>query len=62
MTKIIHCESKTKITNKRTGKVYASEKEAKFDVEDKLSTTTEEEIQRDVTIIVPQLDIEGGTD
>ena len=23
---------------------------------------TEEEIQRDVTIIVPQLDIEGGTD
>lgn len=62
MTKVIHCESKTKITNKRTGKVYASEKEAKFDVEDKLSATTEEDIQRDVTIIVPQLDIEGGTD
>ena len=62
MTKIIHCESKTKITNKTTGKVYASEKEAKFDVEDKLSATTEEDIQRDVTIIVPQLDIEGGTD
>jgi len=60
--KVIHCESKTKIINKRTGKVYASENEAKFDVEDKLSATTEEEIQRDVTIIVPQLDIEGGTD
>jgi hypothetical protein len=60
--KVIHCESKTKITNKRTGKVYASENEAKFDVKDQLSATTEEEIQRDVTIIVPQLDIEGGTD
>jgi len=60
--KVIHCESKTKITNKRTGHVYASEAEAKFDVNDQMSATTEEEIQRDVTIIVPQLDIEGGTD
>jgi hypothetical protein len=60
--KVIHCESKTKIINKRTGHVYASEAEAKFDINDQMSATTEEEIQRDVTIIVPQLDIEGGTD
>jgi len=59
--KTIKCETKTKISNKVTGKVYVSEKEAQFDIADQLSPTTEEDIRRDVEVFVPSLEIFGET-
>ena len=58
---IIHCKSETKITNKKTGKVYATEDDAQKDINDSTTTTTEGYIQRDVNIIVPELPMEGET-
>ena len=59
--KIIHCKSETKILNKKTGKVYATEDDAQKDINDSTTTTTEGDIQRDVNIIVPELPMEGDT-
>ncbi len=59
--KTIKCETKTKISNKVTGKVYGSEEEAQFDVADQLSPTTEDDIRRDVEVFVPSLEIFGET-
>jgi hypothetical protein len=59
--KVIHCKSETKILNKKTGKVYATEDDAQKDINDSTTTTTEGDIQRDVNIIVPELPMEGDT-
>ena len=59
--KVIHCKSETKIKNKKTGVLYASEEEAQKDINDSSTTTTESDIQRDVNIIVPELPMEGDT-
>jgi|TARA_R100000479_G_C6212496_1_gene138739 hypothetical protein len=61
MTITIDCESKVKITNKKSGLQYASEEQAQEDVNDPNTSTTEEDIQRDVTIIVPKMDLFGET-
>tara|TARA_R100001369_G_scaffold10737_4_gene24041 strand:+ start:151 stop:342 length:192 start_codon:yes stop_codon:yes gene_type:complete len=61
MTITIDCEAKTKITNNKTGVVYESEELAQADVSSSGTETKEEDIQRDVTIIVPQLDLHGDT-
>lgn len=60
--KVINCETKTTVKNKKTGKVYASEDEAQSDIADKSSATVEADIQRDVNVIVPNLDLKGDTD
>jgi hypothetical protein len=57
----IKCESQTKITNKKSGLEYASEEQAQEDVNDPSTSTKEEDIQRDVTIIVPKMDLFGET-
>lgn len=61
MTITIDCESKTKITNKKSGLEYDSEEQAQEDIKDPSTSTKEEDIQRDVTIIVPKLDLFGET-
>ena len=61
MTITIDCESKTKITNKKSGLEYASEEQAQEDINDPSTSTKEDDIQRDVTIIVPKLDLFGET-
>tara|TARA_R100001163_G_C4938054_1_gene111111 strand:+ start:234 stop:425 length:192 start_codon:yes stop_codon:yes gene_type:complete len=61
MTITIDCESKVKITNKKSGLEYASEEQAQEDIKDPGTSTKEEDIQRDVTIIVPKLDLFGET-
>ena len=61
MTITIDWESKTKITNKKSGLEYASEEQAQEDIKDPSTSTKEEDIQRDVTIIVPKLDLFGET-
>ena len=61
MTITIDCESQTKISNKKTGVEYESEEVAQADVADAGTATKEEDIQRDVTIIVPKLDLFGKT-
>ena len=55
----IKCESQTKITNKKSGLEYESEEQAQEDVNDPSTSTKEEDIQRDVTIIVPKMDLFG---
>jgi|TARA_R100001129_G_scaffold167366_1_gene134965 hypothetical protein len=57
----IKCESQTKITNKKSGLEYESEEQAQEDVNDPSTSTKEEDIQRDVTIIVPKMDLFGET-
>ncbi len=61
MTITIDCEAQTKISNKKTGVEYESEEVAQADVADAGTDTKEEDIQRDVTIIVPKLDLFGET-
>jgi hypothetical protein len=61
MTITIDCESKVKITNKKSGLQYASEEQAQEDINDPNTSTTEEDIRRDVTIIVPKMDLFGET-
>ena len=61
MTITIDCESKVKITNKKSGLQYVSEEQAQEDINDPNTSTTEEDIQRDVTIIVPKMDLFGET-
>ena len=45
----------TKITNKKTGKVYETEEALKA------ANIPEEDVQRDVTVIMPPLDLIGKT-
>ena len=55
-------ETKTTIKHANTGEVYASEEEAKADINDPATNTTEQDIRRDVAISVNKLpDIFGGT-
>ena len=55
-------ETKTIVKHANTGEVYASEEEAKADVDNPATDTTEQDIRRDVSINVNKLpDILGGT-
>ena len=55
-------ETNTTIKHANTGEVYASEEEAKADINNPATDTTEEDIRRDVAISVNKLpDIFGGT-
>ena len=56
---IIPVETKTTVTNAQTGKEYADEIEAKADVDNPATATTENDIRRDVAITVNKLDIFG---
>ena len=57
--KVIPVETKTTVTNAQTGKEYADENEAKADVDNPATATTENDIRRDVAIPVNKLDIFG---
>ena len=57
--KAIPDETKTTVSNAQTGKEYADENEAKADVDNPATDTTENDIRRDVAITVNQLDIFG---
>ena len=55
-------ETNTTIKHANTGEVYASEEEAKADINNPATDTTEQDIRRDVSISVNKLpDILGGT-
>ena len=55
-------ETKSTIKHAKTGKVYANEKEAEADINDPATSTTKEDIKRDVAISVNKLpDILGGS-
>ena len=55
-------ETKSTVKHANTGEVYASEEEAKADVNNPATNTTEQDIRRDVSISVNKLpDILGGT-
>ncbi len=55
-------ETNTTVKHANTGEVYASEEEAKADVDNPATDTTEQDIQRDVSISVNKLpNILGGT-
>ena len=55
-------ETKSTIKHANTGEVYASEEEAKADINNPATDTTEQDIRRDVAISVNKLpDILGGT-
>ena len=55
-------ETKTTVKHATTGEVYASEEEAKADVDNPATDTTEQDIRRDVAISVNKLpNILGGT-
>ena len=56
---VIPVETKTTVTNAQTGKEYADEIEAKADVDNPATATTENDIRRDVAIKVNKLDIFG---
>jgi len=52
---IYSCKTETVLTHKATGAVYNTEEEASNDIADPGTSTTEEDIQRDVTIFAPRL-------
>ena len=55
-------ETKSTIKHAKTGKVYASESEAEADVNNPATSTTKEDIRKDVAISVNKLpDILGGS-
>ena len=55
-------ETTSTVKHANTGEVYASEEEAKADVDNPATDTTEEDIRRDVAISVNKLpDVFGGT-
>ena len=61
-TSVLDVETQTTIKHATTGKVYADEKEADNDINDPETSTTKEDIKRDVAITVNKLpDIFGGT-
>ena len=55
----IPVETTTTVSNAQTGKEYADESEAKADVDNPATDTSENDIRRDVAITVNQLDIFG---
>ena len=58
----VDVETKSTIKHATTGKVYASEKEAEADINNPETSTTKEDIKRDVAITVNKLpDILGGS-
>jgi len=57
--KVIPVETTTTVTNAQTGEEYADENEAKADVDNPATATTENDIRRDVAITVNKLDIFG---
>ena len=57
--KVIPVETTTTVSNAQTGKEYADEIEAKADVDNPATATTENDIRRDVAITVNKLDIFG---
>ena len=55
-------ETKSTVKHANTGEVYASEEEAKADIDNPATNTTEQDIRRDVAISVNKLPgIFGGT-
>ena len=55
-------ETKSTVKHATTGEVYASEEEAKADINNHATDTTEQDIRRDVSISVNKLpDVLGGT-
>jgi len=55
-------ETKSTVKHATTGEVYASEEDAKADVDNPATNTTEQDIRRDVSINVNKLpNILGGT-
>jgi len=56
---VVPVETKTTLTNAQTGKEYADENDAKADVDDSATSTTANDIRRDVAIKVNKLDIFG---
>lgn len=59
---VIDVETDTTIKHAKTGKVYTSEEDAKSDVNDPATDTTDNDIERDVAIKVNKLpDIFGGS-
>ena len=52
---IYSCKTETVLTHKTTKAVYNSEEEVTNDIADPGTSTTEEDIQRDVTIFAPRL-------
>ena len=55
-------ETTSTVKHATTGKVYASESEAEADINDPATSTTKEDIKRDVAISVNKLpDILGGS-
>jgi len=52
---IYSCKTETVLTHKKTGTNYDTEEAASADVADPSTDTTEEDIQRDVTIFAPRL-------
>jgi len=55
-------DTKSTVKHATTGEVYASEEEAKADINNPATDTTEQDIRRDVSISVNKLpDILGGT-
>ena len=55
-------ETKSTVKHATTGEVYASEEEAKADINNPATNTTEQDIRRDVAISVNKLPgIFGGT-
>ena len=56
---VIPVETTTTVTNAQTGKEYPDENEAKVDVDNPATATTENDIRRDVAITVNKLDIFG---
>ena len=62
ITSVLDVETQTTIKHATTGKVYADEAEADNDINDPETSTTKEDIKRDVAIKVNKLpDIFGGT-
>ena len=61
-TPVPDVETKSTIKHATTGKVYASESEAEADINDPATSTTKEDIKRDVAISVNKLpDILGDS-
>ena len=61
-TPVPDVETTSTVKHATTGKVYANELEAEADINDPATSTTKEDIKRDVAISVNKLpDILGGT-
>ncbi len=55
-------ETKSTVKHATTGEVYASEEDAQTDINNPATSTTEQDIRRDVAISVNKLpDVFGGT-